>query len=108
MVDNGYVFEGPNWRLTESPIEGLYFRLVGYLSVRGWADFEPWLERIRHFPEDIVDQALKEIPSASRAEGRENLERLLERLLGRRKKLPDLIEDCRKARTDPLPDWSAK
>ena len=23
MVDNGYVFEGPNWRLTESPVQGL-------------------------------------------------------------------------------------
>ena len=108
MIDNGYVFEGPNWRLTESPVQGLYFRPLVYRSVRGWADFEPWLERIRHFPEDVVDQALKEIPSAWMAEDRENLERLLERLLARRKRVPGLIEDCRKARTDPFPDWSAK
>ena len=108
MMDNGYVFEGPNWRLTESPVQGLYFRPLVYRSIRGWADFEPWLERIRHFPEEVVDQALKEIPSAWMAEDREILERLLERLLVRRKRVPDLIEECRKARSDPFPDWRAK
>ena len=105
MVDNGYVFEGPNWRLTESPVQGLYFRSLVYRSVRGRGDFEPWLERIRHFPEEIVDQALKEIPPAWLEDDRSELERLLERLLARRKRAPDLIESCRKARTDPFPAW---
>jgi len=105
MVDNGYVFEGPNWRLTESPVQGLYFRSLVYRSVRGRGDFEPWLERIRHFPEEIVDQALKEIPPAWLEDDRSELERLLERLLARRKRALDLIESCRKARTDPFPAW---
>ncbi|HYK61465.1 MAG TPA: hypothetical protein VEV85_18665 [Bryobacteraceae bacterium] len=105
MVDNGYVFEGPNWRLTESPVQGLYFRSLVYRSVRGLGDFEPWLERIRHFPEEIVDQALKEIPPAWLEDDRSELERLLERLLARRKRALDLIESCRKARTDPFPAW---
>jgi len=105
MVDNGYVFEGPNWRLTESPVQGLYFRSLVYRSVRGRGDFEPWLERIRHFPEEIVDQALKEIPPAWLEDDRSELERLLERLLARRRRAPDLIESCRKARTDPFPAW---
>jgi hypothetical protein len=105
MVDNGYVFEGPNWRLTESPVQGLYFRSLVYRSVRGLGDFEPWLERIRHFPEEIVDQALKEIPPAWLEDDRNELERLLERLLARRKPAPDLIESCRKARTDPFSAW---
>jgi len=26
MLDNGYVFEGLNWGLTDSPVQGLYFR----------------------------------------------------------------------------------
>jgi hypothetical protein len=80
MVDNGYVFEGPNWRLTESPVQGLYFRSLVHRSVRGLGDFEPWLERIRHFPEEIVDQALNEIPPAWLEDDRSELERLLERL----------------------------
>ena len=108
MIDNGYVFEGPNWGLTDSPVQGLYFRPLVYRSVRGWSDFEPWLDRILHFPADVVDQALKEIPPAWVEDDRDNLERLLERLMKRRKRVPDLIQACRKARSDPFAAWSAK
>ncbi len=105
MVDNGYVFGGPHWRLSDSPIQGLYFRPLVYAKVRGWADFEPWMERIRHFPEEVVDQAVKQIPPAW-VEGEEfELERLLDRLLARRKRVADLIQDCRTGRADPFPAW---
>lgn len=106
MVDNGYVFGGPDWRLTESALQGLYFRPLVYRLVRGWADFEPWLERIRHFPEEVVDQAVKQLPPAWLEEDRDEFERLLERLLARRKRVPDLIEACRKGRIDPFPAWA--
>jgi hypothetical protein len=125
MIDNGYVFEGPHWRLSEAPLQGLYFRPLVYRSVRDLADFEPWLDRIRHFPEEVVDQAVKQIPESwfegSRSEGsrvgesqpkgggpgsdREALESLLDRLLRRRNRVPDLIADCRGARTNPFPEW---
>jgi hypothetical protein len=105
MVDNGYVFEGPHWRLSDSPLQGLYFRPLVYRSVRGWADFEPWLERIRHFPEEVVDQALKQIPPAWLEQDEAELQRLLERFLMRRKRVPDLIEGCRAGRSDPFPAW---
>jgi HipA-like kinase len=110
MVDNGYVFEGPHWRLTDSPLQGLYFRPLVYAHLRGLADFEPWLERIRHFPEEVVDQAVKQIPPAwldtEGLEGeRDEFERLLYRLLERRKRVPDLIEGCRTGRVDPFPGW---
>src|SRR5262249_13241586 len=87
MMDNGYVFEGPQWRLPDSPLYGLYFRTRVYKTVRGWADLEPWLERIQHFPEEVVDQAFKQIPPEWLAESpqvddaagdRAELERLLE------------------------------
>jgi hypothetical protein len=105
MVDNGYVFEGPHWRFGDSPIQGLYFRPLVYRGVRGLSSFEPWLERIRHFPEEVVDQAVREIPAAW-LEGEEDaLERLLDRLLRRRRRVADLIEDCRSGRTDPFPQW---
>ena len=110
MVDNGYVFEGPHWRLTDSPLQGLYFRPLVYAHLRGLTDFEPWLERIRHFPEEVVDQAIKQIPPAwLDAEGldgeRDEFERLLYRLMERRKRVPDLIEGCRTGRVDPFPGW---
>jgi hypothetical protein len=120
MMDNGYVFEGPHWRLNEAPLQGLYFRPLVYRSVRGWADFEPWLDRIRHFPEEVVDQAVKQIPpewlehdgiEGAGLEGngplsdRQALEQLLERLLRRRSRVPDLLENCRAARANPFPEW---
>jgi len=105
MVDNGYVFEGPHWRWGESPIQGLYFRPLVYRTVRGLAEFEPWLDRIRNFPEEVVDQAVKRIPPAWLEGDEDELERLLEHLLRRRERVPDLIEQCRSGRSNPFPIW---
>ena len=105
MVDNGYVFEGPYWRLGESAIQGLYFRPLVYRGVRGLAEFEPWLGRIRSFPEEVVDQAVKRIPPAWLEGDEDDLERLLERLMRRRARVPDLIEQCCSGPSNPFPDW---
>jgi hypothetical protein len=106
MVDNGYVFDGPHWKLSDSPVQGLYFRPLVYARVRGWADFEPWIDRIRHFPDEIVDQAVKQIPPAWLEGDGEELERLLDRVLARRKRVADLILECRSGRADPFPAWT--
>jgi len=105
MMDNGYVFEGPHWRLGESAIQGLYFRPLVYRTVRGLAEFEPWLSRIRNFPEEVVDQAVKRIPPAWLEDDEDELERLLERLMRRRARVPDLIEQCRSGPSNPFPNW---
>lgn len=105
MVDNGYVFEGPHWRLGESAIQGLYFRPLVYRTVRGLAEFEPWLGRIRNFPGEVVDQAVKRIPPAWLEGEEDELERLLERLMRRRARVPDLIEQCCSGPSNPFPNW---
>jgi hypothetical protein len=105
MMDNGYVFEGPHWRFGESAIQGLYFRPQVYRTVRGLDDFEPWLDRIRHFPEEVVDQAVKRIPPAWLEGDEEALERLLDQLFRRRARVAGLIESCRTERVDPFPNW---
>jgi hypothetical protein len=105
MVDNGYIFEGPHWRFTDSPIQGLYFRPMVYKSVRGLNDFQPWLDRIIHFPEEIVDQALKQIPPAWIEGDEQELTALLDRLLARRRRVPELIEACRGGRLESFPNW---
>jgi hypothetical protein len=105
MMDNGYVFDGPHWRLGESAIQGLYFRPLVYRTVRGLDDFEPWLDRIRNFPEEVVDQAVKRIPPAWLEGDEGELERLLERLMKRRARVPDLIEQCCSGSSNPFPDW---
>jgi hypothetical protein len=110
MMDNGFVFEGPHWRLIEAPLLGLYFRPRVYRSVRGLADFEPWLSRIQHFPEEVVDQAVKQIPESwweqsRREDGRDALDQLLDKLLRRCSRVADLIADSRAARPEYFPEW---
>jgi hypothetical protein len=105
MMDNGFIFEGPHWRFPESAIQGLYFRALVYRTARGLSDFEPWLDRIRRFPEEVVDQAVKQVPPAWLDGDEDELERLLERLLARRKRVGDLIAASRNARVSPFPEW---
>jgi hypothetical protein len=105
MMDHGYVFDGPHWIFPDSPLQGLYFRPNVYQSVKSWDDFQPWLDRIVHFPEEVVDEAQKQIPPEWLAEDSAALDALLEKLMSRRKRVPDLIRDSRRGRVNPFPEW---
>lgn len=106
MMDHGYLFDGPNWEFRDAPMFGLYFRPAVYEKVGGLADFEPWLTRIENFPEEILDRALRETPEIWLPDGdRDQLERLFEVLLRRRKRVPELIEACLQGRANPFPNW---
>jgi hypothetical protein len=105
MMDHGYVFDGPHWGFHDSPLQGLYFRPSVYSSVRSFRDFQPWLDRVIHFPEEVIDDAYKQIPSSWLNGDTNGLEALLEKLLDRRKRVPDLIEASRSARTNMFPNW---
>jgi len=104
MVDNGFVFEGPHWRFGDSPTQGLYFRPMVYRKVHGVEAFQPWLDRIVHFPEEVVDQAVKQIPPAWLEGEDEVLGSLLDKLMARRGRVPDLIASTQ-GRSDPFPMW---
>ena len=39
MMDNGFIFDGPNWQYGDSPIQGHYFRAQVYTAVRKLDDF---------------------------------------------------------------------
>jgi hypothetical protein len=105
MIDHGFAFDGPHWRFGDSPLQGLYFRPEVYQSVRGLDDFQPWLDRIVHFPEAVVDQALKQIPPHWVDGDEASLNQLCESLLRRRKRVVDLIQACRHGRSALFPGW---
>ncbi|HZT36887.1 MAG TPA: HipA family kinase [Bryobacteraceae bacterium] len=105
MVDHGYLFDGPHWTFMDSPLQGFYFRPVVYSQVRSLTDFEPWLERIVNFPEKVIDDAYKQIPLAWIDGDSEALEALLEKLLQRRRRVPELIAAARGVRSNPFPEW---
>lgn len=106
MIDHGYAFNGPHWDFPESPLQGLYARPLVYQSVRSLDDFQPWLDQVVHFPDEVIDHAWKRIPADWISGEEDALERLLEELLRRRPRVPDLIGACRSARTNPFPNWS--
>jgi len=105
MMDHGYIFNGPHWTFADSPLQGLYFRPSVYRNVRSWDDFQPWLDRVAHFPEEIVDQAQKQLPPEWLAGDEAALETLLGQLMSRRKRVPDLIRDSQRGRVNPFPEW---
>jgi hypothetical protein len=105
MIDHGFAFNGPHWDFPESAVQGLYTRRQVYESVRSLDDFQPWLDQVVNFPEEVMDQAWKRIPSDWIDGEEDELQRLLERLFERRKRAPDLVAACRGARIDPFPNW---
>jgi hypothetical protein len=108
MMDHGYVFDGPHWTFADSPLQGLYFRPVVYQNVRSRDDFQPWLDRVVHFPEEVVDDAVKQLPPEW-VEGDEGaLDKLLTKLMARRKRVPDLIGESTRGRINPFPNWTVE
>jgi hypothetical protein len=105
MIDHGYVFDGPHWCFTDSPLQGLYSRPAVYEDVESLDDFQPWLEQIENFPEEVLDQAYRSIPSQWLDGDESALDNLLESLLKRRRRVSALVEDCREGRLNPFPNW---
>jgi|SRR5271165_1691436 len=105
MMDHGYIFDGPHWTFSDSPLQGLYFRPAVYRSAKSFDDFQPWLDRVMHLPEEIVDRAQKQIPPEWLDGDEPAFDALLNKLMARRKRVPDLIEDSRRGRINPFPEW---
>jgi hypothetical protein len=58
-----------------------------------------------YFPDEIVDAAEKQIPPEWLAEDGPALQSMLEKLMSRRRRVPDLIRDSRRGRINPFPEW---
>jgi hypothetical protein len=106
MIDHGFAFNGPHWDLPDSALTGIYPRRMVYESVKSIRDFDPWLTRVLNFPPEVLDKALRQIPPEWLAGEDSKLELLLEALLRRRKRIAELIEECRKAPGNPFPRWT--
>ena len=106
MIDQGFAFNGPEWEFLSSAVLGLYSRSTVYNDVKALSDFEPWLTAVQEFPQDVLGAALRKVPAEWVNGDREELERLLERLYSRRKRLDEVLRECCGARGNPFPKWS--
>lgn len=108
MIDHGYLFDGPNWCYRDAPLQGFYPRPLIYETVRTLDDFEPWLSRVRHFPSQTIDIALRGLPPAWLEDDEQALAGLLEQLLRRRERVPSLLLEAIRARPAFFPAWQGK
>jgi hypothetical protein len=106
MIDHGFAFNGPHWDFPDSPLQGLYPRRVVYDCVRSLDDFQPWLDHLRHLPEEVIDTAWKRVPPDWVEGEEEALEQLLSQLYERRQRVPELLAAARDTRVNPFPNWS--
>lgn len=106
MIDHGYAFGGPEWSFQDGPLHGLAPRPVVYQEVRGWKNFEPWLERVAALPAVLLDEARRRIPESWLDGDGSELDRLLEKLFQRKRRVADRIAECRQARPSWFPNWT--
>jgi hypothetical protein len=107
FIDYGYCFHAGEWRFEDNPLRGIYFRNDVYSQITGWSSFEPWLTRIETMPADTVWDAANEVPPEWYGGDLTEMEALVEKLLARRCKIRELIEDFGRSDRKPFPKWAA-
>jgi hypothetical protein len=105
FIDFGYCFHAGEWRFSDSPLRGVYYRNNVYREVRGWESFEPWLTRLETLSADAVWEVANEIPHEWFGGDQSEMEELVEKLLARRSRIRELIESFGKSERGPFPLW---
>jgi hypothetical protein len=109
MIDHGFCFNAGEWDFPDAPLRGLYARHRVYQGVTGMESFEPWLDRLeKHMTESALGEEAGHIPPDWYADDWQGLERLIERLYARRKRVRELIFSARNSGRDPFPNWKVR
>jgi hypothetical protein len=105
FIDYGYCFHAGEWSFSDAPLRGVYYRNDVYQEVRGWASFEPWLTRIETMAAETLWSAANEVPPEWYGGDLSEMEALVEKLLGRRSRIRELIEAFGRSDRRPFPKW---
>jgi hypothetical protein len=105
FIDLGYCFHAGDWKFDDLPLRGVYYRNTVYRSVTGFDSFEPWLTRLETLPPDTIWAAANDIPPDWYGGDINDLEALVEKLIYRRRRIRELIDDFRRSDRDPFPNW---
>ena len=106
MIDQGFCFNASEWNFPDAPLRGIYSRSAVYEQVRGWEAFDPWLERAERISDSVLDEIAREIPPEWYNFDQDSLYSLLEKLLGRRKRIREFILDAKNSSREPFPNWT--
>lgn len=105
FIDFGYCFHAGEWRFEDAPLRGVYYRNTVYQGVREWSSFEPWLTRMETMAAETVWAAAGEIPPEWYGGDLAEMEALVEKLLARRSRIRELIEEFARSDRKPFPFW---
>jgi hypothetical protein len=105
FIDFGYCFHAGDWRFEDAPLRGVFYRNAVYQNIKAWSAFEPWLTRLETLAEETVWSAAGEVPPEWYGGDLAEMEALVEKLLARRGRIRELIEDFRRSDRDPFPHW---
>lgn len=109
MIDFGFCFNAGEWDFPDAPLRGLYSRQRVYAGVTGMEAFEPWIHRLENqITERVLGEEAAQIPPEWYAGDWDALDRLLERLYERRKRIGELLLSARNSGRDPFPNWKVK
>ena len=108
FIDQGFCFNAGCWSFPDAAKRGVYGRNCVYEGVTGWESFEPWLSRLEEMRAEAVWRIAEEIPPEWCGGGTDALEQLVEELLGRRKRVRELIEAFRESDRMPFPAWRSR
>jgi hypothetical protein len=105
FIDFGYCFHAGEWRFEDAPLRGVYFRNDVYREVTGWESFEPWLTRMETIADDIVWTIANQVPPEWYGGDQSEMEALVVKLLARRNRIRELVEEFGNSERRPFPKW---
>jgi hypothetical protein len=109
MIDNGYCFGGPSWKIHDFPMAGLYSHDIVYREIRGLSAFEPWLLCLdRNLNRAILRGIQNEVPKEWYGYEWEALTHLVDELDQRREKLRMLLWETLLARNNFFPKFALR
>jgi hypothetical protein len=106
MIDQGFCFNAGNWDFPDAPLRGLYARNRVYEGVTGMESFGPWLDLLENrITERVLGELMREIPPEWYEDDYDALMRLLQQLLRRKKRVPELLLSAKSSNRQPFPHW---
>jgi len=105
MVDQGFCFNANEWNFPDAPLRGLYMRSCVYGGVAGLESFEPFVSRIEHLDEEILEEAAASIPPEWYEGRTDELSELIRTLGSRRRRVAQLILEMQRSPRQPFPSW---
>ena len=107
FIDFGYCFYAGDWKFDDLPLRGVYYRNRVYQSVTSFDSFEPWLTRLETLDPEIIWNAANDIPPDWYGGDITALEALVEKLIHRRRRIRELIDNFRRSDRNPFPNWGS-